>query len=62
MNIFQETLETVASYLERAQNTFKWKLPFSSIVLLIAVSIITLVLYSVPLRTLLSVWGINKVR
>ena len=57
----QDTLETVASYLERIRNTFKWILPFSSIVLLIAVIIISVVLFLVPLRTLLSVWGINKV-
>ena len=57
----QETLEGVAKFLERAANTFSWEIPFSCYVLIVVFFIITIVLYFVPLRLLLSVWGTNKV-
>ena len=58
----QETLEGVAKFLERAANTFSWEIPFSCYVLVVLFFVITIVLYFVPLRLLLSVWGTNKVR
>ena len=57
----QDTLETIASMLERAANTFNWTIPFASRVLASLLIIISVVLYLVPIRLLLSLWGINKI-
>jgi hypothetical protein len=57
----QDTLEMIASNLERLRNTFKWKIPFSCYVLSTAVIVISIVLFFIPIRILLSLWGINKI-
>ncbi|CBY18638.1 unnamed protein product [Oikopleura dioica] len=57
----QDTLEGVAEILEKIQNTWNWEIGFSSATLSIAVFIITFVLYLVPIRIMLSLWGVNKI-
>ena len=57
----QDTLEGIAEILEKIQNTWNWEIGFSSATLSIAVFIITIVLYFLPIRILLSLWGVNKV-
>ena len=57
----QDTLEGIAEILEKIQNTWNWEIGFSSATLSIAVFTITIVLYFLPIRILLSLWGVNKV-
>ena len=40
---------------------FHWRVPFSSKVAIIALLIVTLLLYLIPLRAMVLFWGFNKV-
>ncbi|KFO99553.1 Multiple C2 and transmembrane domain-containing protein 1, partial [Calypte anna] len=56
----QNILDEVASLGERIKNTFNWTVPFLSWLAIVALSIFTIILYFVPLRYIVLVWGINK--
>ncbi|KAM9367469.1 multiple C2 and transmembrane domain-containing protein 1 [Phaethornis superciliosus] len=56
----QNILDEVASFGERIKNTFNWSVPFLSWLAIVALSIFTIILYFVPLRYIVLVWGINK--
>jgi len=67
VNIFKETLQKcqngldlLASSFERVGNVFHWRVPFSSKVAIIALLIVTLLLYLIPLRAMVLFWGFNK--
>ncbi|XP_059949143.1 multiple C2 and transmembrane domain-containing protein 1 isoform X1 [Mesoplodon densirostris] len=56
----QNILDEVASFGERIKNTFNWTIPFLSWLAIVALCAFTLILYLIPLRYIVLVWGINK--
>lgn len=56
----QNILEEVASFGERIKNTFNWTVPFLSLLACLILAIATVVLYFIPLRYIILLWGINK--
>ncbi|XP_061216970.1 multiple C2 and transmembrane domain-containing protein 1 [Neopsephotus bourkii] len=56
----QNILDEVASFGERIKNTFNWTVPFLSWLAIVALSMFTIILYFIPLRYIVLVWGINK--
>ncbi|KAM8792627.1 multiple C2 and transmembrane domain-containing protein 1 isoform 1-T1 [Eudromia elegans] len=56
----QNVLDEVASFGERIKNTFNWTVPFLSWLAIVALSVFTVILYFIPLRYIVLVWGINK--
>jgi hypothetical protein len=58
--LIQDITGSVASYLERVTNTFIFKVPFLSYLMMFCLSVATILLYFVPLRYIIMAWGINK--
>ncbi|XP_063137769.1 multiple C2 and transmembrane domain-containing protein 1 isoform X12 [Rattus norvegicus] len=56
----QNILDEAASLGERVKNTFNWTVPFLSWLAIIALCVFTAILYFIPLRYIVLVWGINK--
>ncbi|XP_043370528.1 multiple C2 and transmembrane domain-containing protein 1 isoform X2 [Dermochelys coriacea] len=56
----QNVLDEVASFGERIKNTFNWTVPFLSWLAIVALCVFTVILYLIPLRYIVLVWGINK--
>ncbi|KAM9104725.1 multiple C2 and transmembrane domain-containing protein 1 isoform 3-T3 [Megaptera novaeangliae] len=56
----QNILDEVASFGERMKNTFNWTVPFLSWLAIVALCAFTVILYFIPLRYIVLVWGINK--
>ncbi|NXH45207.1 MCTP1 protein, partial [Dicaeum eximium] len=56
----QNILDEIASFGERIKNTFNWTVPFLSWLAIVALSVFTVLLYFIPLRYIVLVWGINK--
>ncbi|XP_073658417.1 multiple C2 and transmembrane domain-containing protein 1 isoform X17 [Tursiops truncatus] len=56
----QNILDEVASFGERIKNTFNWTIPFLSWLAIVALCAFTVILYFIPLRYIVLVWGINK--
>ncbi|XP_031433230.1 multiple C2 and transmembrane domain-containing protein 1 isoform X2 [Clupea harengus] len=56
----QNALDEVASYGERIKNTFNWTVPFLSWLAIASLSVATLVIYFIPLRYVVLVWGVSK--
>ncbi|XP_062921977.1 multiple C2 and transmembrane domain-containing protein 2 isoform X1 [Mobula hypostoma] len=56
----QNILDEIASFGERIKNTFNWSVPFLAKLGCIVLVVCTVVLYFVPLRYLLLIWGIHK--
>ncbi|XP_072215153.1 multiple C2 and transmembrane domain-containing protein 1 isoform X4 [Excalfactoria chinensis] len=56
----QNILDDVASFGERIKNTFNWTVPFLSWLAIVALCVFTVILYFIPLRYIVLVWGINK--
>ncbi|XP_054544438.1 multiple C2 and transmembrane domain-containing protein 1 isoform X2 [Talpa occidentalis] len=56
----QNILDEVASFGERIKNTFNWTVPFLSWLAIVALCMFTIILYFIPLRYIVLVWGINK--
>ncbi|XP_059213612.1 multiple C2 and transmembrane domain-containing protein 1 isoform X3 [Centropristis striata] len=56
----QSALDEVASYGERIKNTVNWTVPFLSWLAIAALCSATVLLYLVPLRYIVLVWGVNK--
>uniref|UniRef100_A0A4X1TI33 Multiple C2 and transmembrane domain-containing protein 1 n=1 Tax=Sus scrofa TaxID=9823 RepID=A0A4X1TI33_PIG len=55
----QNILDEV-SFGERIKNTFNWTVPFLSWLAIVALCAFTVILYFIPLRYIVLVWGINK--
>ncbi|KFO09290.1 Multiple C2 and transmembrane domain-containing protein 1, partial [Balearica regulorum gibbericeps] len=53
----QNILDEVASFGERVKNTFNWTVPFLSWLAIVALSVFTIILYFIPLRYIVLVWG-----
>lgn len=58
--LVQEITGNIASYLERISNTFTFKVPFLSHLLMVVLGVATIMLYFIPLRYIVLAWGINK--
>ena len=58
----QEQLDKAASIGERIKNTFNWTVGFQSTLAFVVLLLVALVLYLVPLRAILLVYGCHKVR
>ncbi|VDK44756.1 unnamed protein product [Anisakis simplex] len=56
----QNTMDFIASLLERVKNTFNFTQQYLSNLAIVVLIIATILLYVVPLRWILIVWGINK--
>ncbi|KAE8618290.1 hypothetical protein XENTR_v10009345 [Xenopus tropicalis] len=56
----QNVLEELACFGERIKNTFNWSVPFLSLLACCILMIATVLLYFVPLRYIVLIWGINK--
>ncbi|XP_032906599.1 multiple C2 and transmembrane domain-containing protein 2 [Amblyraja radiata] len=56
----QNFLDTIASFGERLKNVFNWTVPFLGKLGCTVLAVCTIVLYFVPLRYLLLIWGIHK--
>ncbi|XP_009954274.1 PREDICTED: multiple C2 and transmembrane domain-containing protein 2 [Leptosomus discolor] len=56
----QGILEEIASFGERIKNTFNWTVPFLSVLACLVLAAATVILYFVPLRYIVLIWGINK--
>ncbi|XP_053933803.1 multiple C2 and transmembrane domain-containing protein 2 isoform X1 [Cuculus canorus] len=56
----QSILEEIASFGERIKNTFNWTVPFLSVLACLVLAGATVILYFIPLRYIVLVWGINK--
>uniref|UniRef100_A0A1A8K0X0 Multiple C2 domains, transmembrane 1 n=1 Tax=Nothobranchius kuhntae TaxID=321403 RepID=A0A1A8K0X0_NOTKU len=56
----QNALDEVASYGERIKNTFNWTVPFLSWLAIVALGVATVIIYFIPLRFIVLIWGVNK--
>ncbi|MCP9263487.1 Multiple C2 and transmembrane domain-containing protein 2 [Dirofilaria immitis] len=56
----QNTMDFIASLLERIRNTFNFTQPYLSTLAIVTLSIVTILLYFVSLRWIIMIWGINK--
>ncbi|XP_069481167.1 multiple C2 and transmembrane domain-containing protein 2 isoform X2 [Ambystoma mexicanum] len=56
----QNVLEEIASFGERIKNTFNWTRPFLSLLACTILTLATVLLYLIPLRYIVLIWGINK--
>lgn len=56
----QNVLEEIASFGERIKNTFNWTMPFLSLLAGTVFTVATVLLYFIPLRYIVLIWGINK--
>ncbi|XP_067105611.1 multiple C2 and transmembrane domain-containing protein 2 [Osmerus mordax] len=56
----QNLLEEIACFGERIKNTFNWSVPFLSNLAFLVFLILTVIVYFIPLRYIVLVWGINK--
>ncbi|VDN50033.1 unnamed protein product [Dracunculus medinensis] len=56
----QNTLDYLASLLERIKNTFNFTQPYLSLLAIVILIFVTIILYAVPLRWIIIIWGVNK--
>ncbi|XP_076842665.1 multiple C2 and transmembrane domain-containing protein 1 isoform X2 [Brachyhypopomus gauderio] len=56
----QTILDEVASCGERLKNTFNWTVPFLSWLAIVALCVASLLMYLIPLRYIVLIWGVNK--
>nr|XP_015199232.1 PREDICTED: multiple C2 and transmembrane domain-containing protein 2 isoform X2 [Lepisosteus oculatus] len=56
----QNLLEEIACFGERIKNTFNWSVPFLSGLACLVLTVATIIVYFIPLRYIVLLWGINK--
>ncbi|XP_073328262.1 multiple C2 and transmembrane domain-containing protein 2 [Pagrus major] len=56
----QNALEELANIGERIRNIFNWSVPFLSCLACLVLFVATALLYLVPLRYIVLIWGVNK--
>ena len=54
-------MDEIASIGERVKNTFNWTVPFMSVFAVVILSIVATLLYFIPCRVIILLWGVNKV-
>jgi len=57
----QETLGSIASFLESIENVFIFNVPFLSFICLVVMILISFVMYLLPLRVIIILWGFHKI-
>uniref|UniRef100_A0A7E4VRZ0 Multiple C2 and transmembrane domain-containing protein 1 n=1 Tax=Panagrellus redivivus TaxID=6233 RepID=A0A7E4VRZ0_PANRE len=60
LTVVQSILDFAATLLERLRNTFNFTVPYLSYLMITVLGIAATLLYFVPLRWIVLVWGINK--
>lgn len=58
--VVQNVLEEIANIGERIKNMFNWSVPFLSCLACLVLFVATVLLYLIPLRYLVLIWGVNK--
>ncbi|CAJ1056822.1 multiple C2 and transmembrane domain-containing protein 2 [Xyrichtys novacula] len=58
--VVQNVLEEIANIGERTKNIFNWSVPFMSCLACLVLFVGTALLYFIPLRYIVLIWGINK--
>ncbi|XP_041651749.1 multiple C2 and transmembrane domain-containing protein 2 [Cheilinus undulatus] len=58
--VVQNVLEEIANIGERTKNIFNWSVPFLSCLACLVLFVATTLLYFIPLKYIVLVWGINK--
>ncbi|KAM9854245.1 multiple C2 and transmembrane domain-containing protein 2 isoform 2-T2 [Aulostomus maculatus] len=56
----QNVLEEIANIGERMKNIFNWSVPFLSCLTCLVLFVATSLLYVIPLRYIVLIWGVNK--
>ncbi|KAM3609519.1 uncharacterized protein V6R79_016270 [Siganus canaliculatus] len=56
----QNLLEELANIGERIKNIFNWSVPFLSCLACLVLFVATVLLYLIPLRYIVLIWGVNK--
>ncbi|XP_076590146.1 multiple C2 and transmembrane domain-containing protein 2 isoform X1 [Chaetodon auriga] len=56
----QNVLEEIANIGERIKNIFNWSVPFLSCLACLVLFVATALLYLIPLRYIVLIWGVNK--
>ncbi|MEQ2276768.1 hypothetical protein XENORESO_008612 [Xenotaenia resolanae] len=58
--VVQNVLEEIANIGERVKNIFNWSVPFMSCLTCLVLFLAASLLYIIPLRYIVLVWGVNK--
>ncbi|GLD58668.1 multiple C2 and transmembrane domain-containing protein 2-like isoform X1, partial [Lates japonicus] len=58
--VVQNVLEELANVGERIKNIFNWSVPFMSCLACLVLFVSTALLYFIPLRYIVLIWGVNK--
>uniref|UniRef100_G3PIR1 C2 domain-containing protein n=1 Tax=Gasterosteus aculeatus aculeatus TaxID=481459 RepID=G3PIR1_GASAC len=58
--VVQNVLEEIANIGERIKNIFNWSVPFLSCLCCLVLFVTTALLYFIPLRYIVLIWGVNK--
>ncbi|XP_077954030.1 multiple C2 and transmembrane domain-containing protein 2-like isoform X2 [Gasterosteus aculeatus] len=58
--VVQNVLEEIANIGERIKNIFNWSVPFLSCLCCLVLFVTTALLYFIPLRYIVLIWGFNK--
>ncbi|XP_040894047.1 multiple C2 and transmembrane domain-containing protein 2 isoform X2 [Toxotes jaculatrix] len=58
--VVQNVLEEIANIGERIKNIFNWSVPFLSCLAFLVLFVSTALLYFIPLRYIVLIWGVNK--
>ncbi|XP_075946007.1 multiple C2 and transmembrane domain-containing protein 2 [Anarhichas minor] len=58
--VVQNVLEEIANIGERIKNIFNWSVPFLSCLACMMLFVATALLYFIPLRYIVLIWGVNK--
>ncbi|XP_018519895.1 multiple C2 and transmembrane domain-containing protein 2 isoform X1 [Lates calcarifer] len=58
--VVQNVLEELANTGERIKNIFNWSVPFMSCLACLVLFVSTALLYFIPLRYIVLIWGVNK--
>ena len=56
----QQFFGSFSSFFESIENVFNVSIPFLSVICLVAMILFTFVLYILPLRIIIILWGVNK--
>ncbi|VDL91133.1 unnamed protein product [Schistocephalus solidus] len=55
-----DIVENTASFYERMEGLFKWRIPWISWLAVVVLIIFTILLFFFPLKIILMIWGLNK--
>ncbi|XP_033997476.1 multiple C2 and transmembrane domain-containing protein 2 isoform X1 [Trematomus bernacchii] len=58
--VVQNVLEEIANIGERIKNIFNWSVPFLSCMAFLMLFVTTALLYYIPFRYIVLIWGVNK--